>query len=281
MLRRARWLAWIALACAACSETTNLVGNGARLQQDAGRMDPDASSRPGPIATDAAGQAEAGPAIASFDDAGLIQCGKHACACSNALDDDDDLGIDAQDDECIGPADDDERSFATGAERDDARACQDCFFDANSGGGNDGCRRASSCATDGNPQSGSGSCRSCEVTESCVDRCRPLTPNGCDCFGCCEVHLQDGTLRNVMLRAGCSVATLSDPDVCQACIKAVECENPCEDCELCLGKGPADLPASCGGTGHACGDGEAVCDSTHPCPPAHYCQWGCCLPVLL
>jgi hypothetical protein len=267
----AAW-SWLALMSApACSETTNLVGNGAMTPAEAGT--PVRGLDAGTPASDAS-------IMPIRDDAGAIRCGKHTCACSNSLDDDGDDLLDSDDNECIGPADDDEMSFATGAERDVERACQDCFFDGNSGAG-DGCRRATSCATTGDAQGGNGSCRSCDITPGCVESCRPLTPNGCDCFGCCEVHLDGGRVVNVMLRAGCSLATLDDPDLCQVCIKAPECENPCETCELCLGKGPADLPGQCAGSSPACGDGEPSCDPEHPCSPEFYCQWGCCLPILL
>jgi hypothetical protein len=269
LLAAGSWLAWLVVP--GCSETTNLVGNGAVMPADAGA---DSGQR------DAAVPAPDASSTPTWDDAGVIQCGKHPCACSNALDDDGDDLLDGDDNECIGPADDDELSFATGSERDAERACQDCFFDGNSGAG-DGCRRASSCATTGDAQSGTGACNSCDVTPQCTDSCRPLTPNGCDCFGCCEVHLGGGQVVDVMLRAGCALATLSDPDLCQRCTKAPDCENPCEACELCLGKGPADLPSQCAGSPPACGDGEPSCDSQRPCAAGFYCQWGCCLPILL
>jgi hypothetical protein len=265
------WPLWLAVA--ACSETTNLVGNGI--------VAPPADAGVPPGDRDAAVPPSDASVMPTRDDAGVIQCGKHACACSNTLDDDGDDLLDGDDNECIGPADDDELSFATGSEQDRESACQDCFFDGNSGAGGDGCRRASSCATAGDARSGSGACKSCDVTPQCAERCRPLTPNGCDCFGCCEVHLDDGQVVDVMLRTGCSLASLADLDVCQRCTKAPECENPCEACELCLGKGPADLPSQCAGSPPACADGEPSCDPQRPCPTELYCQWGCCLPVLL
>jgi len=38
---------------------------------------------------------------------------------------------------------------------------------------------------------------------------------------------------------------MTEKKTCPRCAKASDCENPCDACELCLGKGPDDLPAPC------------------------------------
>jgi hypothetical protein len=276
-----------------CSRTTNLVGANLEASGGTRAMSTDADAASALDAGGAFGGRDAGAQDAgvsrmpTWGDAGVPMCGKRPCACSNGGDDDGDALSDAEDPECIGPADDDELTFATGAEHVDDGACQDCFFDGNSGAGNDGCRRAASCSTLGDASEGSGACRSCDIGARCVDRCRPLTPNGCDCFGCCAVQLVGGQSVHVMMSGACSMATLDDPAACPRCTQAADCTNPCDVCELCLGKGPAELPAPCAsasgdpaGPRNTCGDGEAICDAAHPCSSGSYCQWGCCIPIV-
>ena len=119
--------------------------------------------------------------------------------CSDGIDNDGDGKIDYDDPECVGPLDNDESSFATGIPGDNMDACkQDCFFDGNSGAGDDGCNWQLKC----DPQSVEPKCpydqqyatqhaNECSVSASqsqtCVDKCRKLVPNGCDCFGCCLI----------------------------------------------------------------------------------------------
>src|SRR5690606_22500439 len=150
---------------------------------------------------------------------------------------------DLADPECVSSWDNDEASFATGISgdnRDDA--CQDCFFDGNSGSGNDGCRLPSSRLTTGDATSGQGSCNTCEQSDKCVNFCKAFTPNGCDCFGCCTVQLANGSTVNVALGGGCNI----DGDSVEGCMECVpndSCINKCGKCELCPGKTVADLPA--------------------------------------
>ena len=119
--------------------------------------------------------------------------------CSDGIDNDGDGKIDYDDPECVGPLDNDESSFATGIPGDNMDACkQDCFFDGNSGMGDDGCLWQLKC----DPQSVEPKCPydqqyapqhtdECSVSASqsqtCIDKCRKLVPNGCDCFGCCLI----------------------------------------------------------------------------------------------
>jgi hypothetical protein len=189
--------------------------------------------------------ADTGASPFPVDDAGQVLCGTGPCACSNGKDDDMDGLSDLADPECVSPWDNDEASFATGISgdnRDDA--CQDCFFDGNSGSGNDGCRLPSSCLTEGNPSSGQGSCNKCEQTAQCKNFCKAYTPNGCDCFGCCSVRLANGTNVNVALGNGCNIDG-NTVTGCNTCVPNDSCRNECGKCELCPGKTVADLPAEC------------------------------------
>jgi hypothetical protein len=125
---------------------------------------------------------------------------------------------------------------------------------------------------------------------TCLDYCGPLTPNGCDCFGCCEVHASDGSRRTVRLTDTCTQETLDDEAACVACVQSTECVNDCGTCELCLGK--TTLPPECygtggtggmggtggyGGTGQMCSNGGAICNENMPCPPEQFCLTGCCV----
>jgi hypothetical protein len=189
--------------------------------------------------------ADGGGAPFPVSDAGQVLCGSAPCACSNGLDDDHDGLSDLADPECVSSWDNDEGSLATGIpgdNRDDA--CQDCFFDGNSGSGNDGCYLPSSCFTEGNASSGHGRCGSCEQTDQCRNFCKAYTPNGCDCFGCCTVRLADGSNVNVALGNGCNIDG-NDVTGCNTCVPNDSFRNECGRCELCPGKTVADLPADC------------------------------------
>jgi hypothetical protein len=248
-----------------------------------------------------------------ISDAGQVLCGSAPCACSDGEDDDEDGLIDLADPECVSSWDNDEASFATGISGDNRdEACQDCFFDGNSGSGNDGCRLPSSCLREGNASSGQGSCDSCEQTEVCTTFCKAYTPNGCDCFGCCGVQLENGNVVNVALGSGCNIDG-NDVTGCDSCVPNDSCRNTCGTCELCPGKTLADLPAECfqtpgdagvgggdGGSsggdggvgsdaggdppGYTCDDGAVRCGAGLPgCAVGSACEFGCCvlLPIIL
>lgn len=219
---------------------------------------------------------------------GQVLCGSDVCACDDGIDGDNDGLVDLDDPECTGPYDDDESTFATGIPGDNKDDCQDCFFDGNSGHGDDGCQYATECLLGGNPMGSSG-CKNCETSQECYDFCRPRTPNGCDCFGCCEVTLANGQTETVVLGGECSLDDLSN---CQTgCVLSENCANSCGRCELCLGKTVADLPADCYATDdmgnpdpttppQSCDDGEQPCNGTPDCPTNAYCQLGCCIVVI-
>lgn len=249
-----------------------------------------------------------------IDENGQVLCGDVACACSNGEDDDGDGLVDGLDPECTGPYDDDEATFATGIPGDNKGAAkQDCFFDGNSGSGNDGCSYPTGCLTgDISPDD-----PRCEVTDECIQFCRRYAPNGCDCFGCCEIYRPDGTSKNVQIGNECSTDRLDDETVCSPCTKSILCDNGCGECELCLGKTIDELPDTCfmtpsedagidagpsdagdlsdagtsdaGGSGgptiplpNTCEDGEQPCNFDNPCVGAdNYCLQGCCIEIFM
>jgi len=259
------WLV-LALALAACdSATLNLV------------------SRP----TNTAGQTavDAGKADAAADSGTHAHCGNRPCACDDATDNDTDGLVDGLDPECSGAFDDDESSCATGSTV-DAKTCRDCFWDSNSGAGNDSCRYPAACLRGENPASG-GNCGSCEVDASCIGPCAPRTPNGCDCFGCCEVIRADGSKVTIEVSSSCSLRQLDDETACPRCSQNTACRNPCGRCELCPGRTSANLPADCaassapGAPVYRCDEGQPVCVTSSDCVSGTYCQLGCCLASLL
>lgn len=235
------------------------------------------------------GNGTAGGGIGGNGVAGHGPCG--TTQCTNCIDDDGDGQIDAWDVECVGPLDNDEGSFATGIPGDNSDPCkQDCFFDGNSGSGNDGCLWDLAC----DPQNpGAPECpydpnkNNCPPPpdDKCLENCMGLTPNGCDCFGCCEVTLADKSTVTILLGPGCTEETAKDPNACKPCTQQQGCLNPCEPCEYCLGK--ILLPPECspdGGAGGNDGGGTggggqcSPCAPEFPCDAGFYCLTGCCIP---
>lgn len=212
--------------------------------------------------------------------------------CSDGIDNDGDGLIDGFDPECTGPWDNDEGSYATGIPGDNVDPkWQDCFFDGNSGAGDDGCRYNTGCLTGDLPPDD----KDCKLTDACIKFCAPLTPNGCDCFGCCTVDLGGGDTVDILAASSCSLDKVDDAKACPRCVKNDACGNTCGRCELCPGKTVADLPADCGSTtgaggagstgaggapggpGYTCDGGEQVCGPDMPCALGSYCSQGCCL----
>lgn len=264
-----------------------------------GSGDPDASTGDGSSGTDAP------PYSGMCDPTSTSQC-------SNCKDDDGDGKIDGFDLQCSGPRDNDEGSFSTGIPGDNVDAInQDCFFDGNSGGGNDGCNQhvccllgattKAECTTKltglvNNPgQEGSkynvAECfapmGSAVVPAKCTMTCGPLTPPGCDCFGCCTLcdpaipGCADIAL-NPVTSPGCTTSTLGDPAICKRCTKVPSCGNTqCggNTCILCPGQDPSTLPAGCNGDAQ-CAPGQAECGSDATCGAGLYCSAGCCIEVI-
>jgi hypothetical protein len=247
--------------------------------------------------------------------AGSVTVG--TAACSDGMDNDGDGKTDYEDPECVGPLDNDEGTFATGISGDNMDACkQDCFFDGDSGGGNDGCDWQLKCDPSNVGATAEKKCpydadfaskhtMECSLSNSqspgCVDFCGKLTPNGCDCFGCCVVP---GATTPIRLSATCTADKFDDPNACHPCTQVTACNNPCERCEICIGKttlppdcnpnqpdggttydggtaadgGYTPPPPQCPGTITSCGPGGQVAATA--CPAGTGCVTGCCVPII-
>jgi len=229
----------------------------------------------------------AGGGAGSGGGGGSAGCG--TTQCSDCIDNDGDGLIDSADPECTGPLDNDESSFATGIPGDNMDPCkQDCFFDGNSGQGDDGCNWNLGCEPTPAERNG---CRALDPstpqcmmqTGMCQQFCGRLTPNGCDCFGCCTVYDAAGVPHDVRLVASCTADKLSDPVACPPCTKTTTCGNPCDPCEYCLGRPPTMNCNPDGGTpdggSYMCPNNEVPCNPIdRNCPANYYCLTGCCIP---
>jgi hypothetical protein len=270
-VRSATSLALLISLVASCSEgTTELLPSAVAARVDAGRA-----------------ASDAGDAAAQVPRPGATRCDDHACACDDGLDQDDDMLIDGLDPECTGPGDDDEASFGTGSGDGELAACQGCFWHG-AGTASSQCSRPLDCTFGVEPEAAlAESCGACTVADSCPMNCLRSTPNGCDCFGCCEARLPEGTAVHVLLTSTCSLTNVKDETKCPRCRPSPECLNPCGTCELCGNKKRRDLARECRGSmatdepQSTCDDGQPVCDETTPCPETYYCQLGCCRIVVL
>lgn len=278
-----RWwkvLACAALLAAACGDgTPSSTPDGASADVTAGDgpgfdgagLDgalPDGAPPDGAVAPDAAADARPGDAPVdgplldgwgTTPDGGCVpvQCQSHVYACADCMDNDRDGLADWRDPDCLGPCDNSENDLTLGIPGGGSAPCRlDCYFDQDTGAGNDTCRwdhrcdprepQAPTCAYSPTPPPSA----ECPATQArtCEPFCRPLVPNGCDCFGCCE--LPGGSGRTVFLgstpRNGappCTLATAGNPDSCRPCTQVPSCLNRCERCEVCLGR--PTPPADC------------------------------------
>jgi hypothetical protein len=211
--------------------------------------------------------------------------------CSDGIDNDGDGYVDGFDPECTGPLDDREDSFATGIPGDNIDAVkQDCFFDGDSGHGNDGCLLHTCCLLEGEcpeelrPEQFDPD--DCTPSQDCIDFCAPLTPPGCDCFGCCTI-CQGDTCRDVLTNPAvapdCTLDTITDEVLCPSCIKVDDCGPPGDDCadlecNLCPGQTPEDLPPEC--EEPECPGDLDTCASDDDCGDGRYCSFGCCINII-
>ncbi|MGK3994971.1 hypothetical protein [Sorangium sp. So ce1024] len=272
-----------------------------------------------------------------------VACQGKIYQCGDLIDNDGDGLLDAQDPDCLGPCDNTEDSYYGGIPGQAGPACTvDCYFDQDSGSGNDDCHWNHQCdpnevAPGYHPESSNGAMcaynpaastpgaqgKSCselnrKQSDLCHATCGPLTPNGCDCFGCCELpagsglYVWLGSDADGTGQGSCSRDSISDPSRCEPCTPVDACLNECGRCELCLGKDT--LPADCfetgtggggvggggvggGGAGGApgtggsgtggdaggqCAPGVQPCGlaGQDPCAADHYCITGCCQPVV-
>jgi len=226
-------------------------------------------------------------------------CNGTVFQCGDCLDNEKepDCLIDSADPDCWGPCDNNESGFdgdVPGQQNQSTCLAMDCYFDFNSGAGNDGCYWSHSCDPlepmgceyDANANI-PGTGEACETlfetqAEECLDSCIPNTPNGCDCFGCCEVTIDDET-QTIYLgtqdaggEGTCTLDVVDDPKLCHPCTQVEGCFNPCGECELCLGV--LELPDDC--DEQECPPGIQQCGlaGQEPCPDTFSCITGCCFP---
>ena len=251
-------------------------------------------------------------------DAGIFRCYITPCQgkvyqCGNCIDDDGDGLIDSLDPDCLGACQNNERGFLGNIPGQNNAPCKaDCYWDQDTGSGNDTCEWNHHCdpfeqaAPAGvNPEigcsydpgqhfPGGDSCadRLAAQPTTCATFCGPLTPNGCDCFGCCENPLNQGhyVYAGSVNQAGestcnASPESLGDATKCKPCTPVPACQKRCDDCQLCFGK--TSLPPICfpdaggtpdGGVAGQCPDGQPACGlpGEPACAPGSYCVTGCC-----
>jgi hypothetical protein len=244
----------------------------------------------------------------------IATCQGHVYECGDLIDNDMDGLLDSVDPECLGPCDDTEDSLYGGIPGQANPPCkQDCYFDQDGGPGNDDCYWSHECddnevepnyypsAHDGdacahneeaNIPSTNLSCDELKgddaedpgQSKECLAYCGPLTPNGCDCFGCCEIPAASnnwiwlgstGPEGNTV----CTLAEADNPELCHPCEFVPSCLNECEECELCIGK--TELPPGCTpGEGQCEGDIQPCgLPGQAPCAEGEVCISGCCQEV--
>jgi len=234
----------------------------------------------------------------------VAECAKQRYECGDCVDNDGDGLVDMEDPDCLGPCQNSEKAFFGTIPGQNHAACdQDCYFDQDSGSGNDGCSWSHHCdplesAPDYPPEGPKcaydpktqvpqrGTCTTAsQQSAQCKTVCGPLTPNGCDCFGCC---LFAGAPNAVWLgstdaqgNGTCDLAHVRDPSRCRPCTPVADCVNPCDPCELCAGK--QDVPVSCQQGNGTCNSDRCVIGTPcgagcpTPCPAGKACVTGCCI----
>ena len=304
-------LSRLAVACvglgslALCTDAVRLgrdlgVAGAPTTVPEAGSSGSTGGSGPGfPIDGVGGSSADAGPLPIPVADAGPCTpapCGGVTFECGDCSDDDGDTWVDASDPECLGPCDDSEQELFNGTTTNVNGSCRaDCYFDRNTGSGDDGCTWSYRCdPLSVAPQfypTGNVMCEhdaalaSCDPAPSelvaCETGCLPLTPNGCDCFGCCELPARSGNfiwLGSTNEQSHCELASSADPNACRPCTPVAACQNTCEECELCVGSDR--LPAACSGSAlPTCPGGARACDPRTQlgCNSVEYCITGCCV----
>ncbi|HET9932853.1 MAG TPA: hypothetical protein VFQ35_19250 [Polyangiaceae bacterium] len=217
--------------------------------------------------------------------------------CGDCMDNDGDGLVDAEDPECTGPCDNDEKYFSSGLPQQSGGNCRrDCYFDRDAGSGNDRCDWSYTCdklsIAPAFPPTGesscayqeSASCADLRQTQDamCLEVCLPITPNGCDCFGCCELPARSnnfvwlGSTRNGS--PSCDLAHANDQTACAPCTPVDSCFNHCDDCEVCAGA--TTVGPGCTGSTPLCSFGTP-CGPRAACPGTTYCISGCCVEVPL
>ncbi len=253
----------------------------------------------------------------------IAECAGKIYECGDTIDNDKDGLIDAADPDCLGPCDNTELGLNPNLPGAKGAPCAaDCFWDNGNGSGNDDCYWDHHCDTlevapnyypEGpacsyDPKAKPGPGLTCDQaynaqSQKCLSYCKPLVPNGCDCFGCCELPANGG--KYVWLgkfdgngNPTCFLDSIGDPSKCPPCTPVKGCLNTCGHCELCVGKNklPDDcFPSGSGGAsgtsgagGSGSGGNPQGCDpelqpcglpGQLPCPSGKYCITGCCIAV--
>jgi hypothetical protein len=222
----------------------------------------DAPPADGPVVVDDAGHVVTDPDGGTWV-CHTITCQMHQLECGDCIDNDGDGLIDEHDPECLGPCGNSEGpTLYPDVGGGTAAACHmNCYFNYGIGSGSDGCEWSHTCdphevPPNNWPQAG---CpynpsdlggRTCpnSQTDMCLNTCMPLTPNGCDCFGCCTFPQIAG--RNVAEggewvylgsrdSAGtpsCTFDGVTDVNRCHPCQPVENCLNGCGPCEVCIGR---------------------------------------------
>lgn len=232
--------------------------------------------------------------------------------CGDCIDNDEDGLVDDEDPECLGPCDNTEGPvLLTGTPGETGNQCgADCYFDRGNGSGSGECKWDRRCDPE-EPKDGCaynesliGELNYCPDVqpEGCEEGCGALTPNGCDCFGCCTFPALNGGYVFLGSFEGnegtCTLDAINDPALCHPCTPAGNCLNECGRCELCLGKDT--IPEDCfpgtggsggmGGTGGVGGSGDLRCPigkqacglpGDDPCPAGAFCLTGCCTEIVV
>jgi hypothetical protein len=271
-----------------------------------GSDDADASSDDGVAtdATDTGTEASTGEAV---DDGGgepppcqITACAGKIWECGDCIDNDGDGLVDMADPDCWGPCDNNEAGWKGEIPGQNQAPCKmDCYFDGDSGAGNDDCYWSHACDPlepspdkctydpNANIPGTKMDCAEASAmqSEQCDDYCGPLVPNGCDCFGCCEVLVGNET-HVVYLgtedgggNGTCNLDVVTDPELCAPCTVVPGCFNECspEDCEVCIGQ--VELPEGCEEA--SCPQGQQPCNpmlGNADCPESQACITGCCTP---
>jgi len=202
----------------------------------------------------------------------ITTCAGHLLDCGNCIDDDGDGLVDSHDPECLGPCDNTETpGLLADVGGESGGPCgADCYFDFGNGSGGDDCiwdhrcdplsiapsydPEGPGCAFDAT-RVGSRTCPDVQPS-NCAPHCGPLTPNGCDCFGCCTFdaltgrsaseggeYIWIGSVFEGTNTSSCTLADIADRTLCRPCTPVAECLNTCGPCELCIGR--TMLPPEC------------------------------------
>jgi len=233
----------------------------------------------------------------------VTACQGQPYQCGDCIDNDGDGLIDSDDPDCTGPCDNTEDSYFGGIPGQNNAPCrEDCYFDQDTGSGNDHCYWDQECDplsvapayppsgdshcsyTPGATVPGSGStCEELSTTQAnaCLSYCLPITPNGCDCFGCCELPADSGKfvwIGSAQKNVGtCDAAHVGDPSACQPCTPVRSCFNACDPCEVCVGRTAPTASCATPGSGRCLGTDMACGQPGEPdCPTDYYCVTGCC-----